>query len=466
MDEFRKQRIIQGLKEINGTQNHVNTGLTTAVNTAKTMVAVAKLGNAITTAMLDPLDNMRQVFYVNGSMFGGLTEHIANFGKVTIGMNREQRIELASQLGVIYHHMSNAEGMRLSSGDLRSSGTWLSEKVDKYGAKAMNIATLLPTQTGLSRIASGLTGATAFSKIIGNIKKGVELNKFELDTLKEYGISDVEAKALANHVDTLKTWSRDIYTGKNIRDSLFKMGPEKVSKILNVSEKDAGAAINELASKYENFLNDYVTRGTPAPELATKTLLMKNTDNEVLRAGITLMTQFMDTPIAQTQNMFELTEKLARINDGSFMGAAKAMAPQLAIYMTSGVGLYLAYDGILSAAVNRESKIQQLMNGNAEERAKLMTNIIGRTSAIPFVTEMIEDQFMGRYNETALDTFFKSGPVLSTVNDILKIDSAEKAGKFLRGNLGGNSLAGQFVGNWLDAAGLNPFEQKNKKFWE
>lgn len=416
-------RIKQAEADFTGGNNYVNSWLTDTATAIKTGVALTKLGNAVATAMLDVVDTGRQVFYVNGSMFGGYGEYTKNFWKVTAGMGNEQRQELAENLGVIYTHISSGEAMRLAKGDLATSSTGMGRMIERFGDKAFNLATLLPAQTGRSKIASALVGAKNFAKLMDKFKNGESFNKFEADTFKEYGFTKEELYALAHDVERAPTFSAPIITAKNIRDSLLSMEPEALAKKLNVDPEEAGEAALALSEKYQVFLNDFFTRGTPTPELATKTLLLKGSGNELANVTMGLVTQFMDTPVAQAQNLKELMDKLARVHgvtDEKFVRQMAAIAPDFmahsAVYLPIGLSAYVAYDFAFSAAIQKESFIDKWSNGSEDDRRALMLNAIGRTSYMPFVAELIENQTSQYYNVGALDTF--KGPALSLANDL------------------------------------------------
>lgn len=453
IDQWREARIKQAELELTGQQNHVQGAMTNFANNTRFLMAFGKLGNAVTTAVLDVLDTGRQVFYVNGNLFGGFAEYASAMTKVTAGMNREQRMELANQLGIIYSHMSNAEGMRLANGDLAVNGGRLTQIINEHGGKAMNYATWLPTQTGLSKLSSGLVGAQNFSRLVDKVASGGKLNKFEIDTLKEYGFSKQEMALLGSKlVERTQNWSSTaIFTGSGIRNSLLSLSPERVAKELGVDPHVAGQAVLDLATKYESFVNDFVARGTPTPELATKTLMMKGVDNEVVRAAINLGTQFMDTPLAQFENMMELKDKLVRINAGDRLGLTRDVIGHSIAYIPFGVGAYFAADIAMAAITQRETLIDKYRNGDAETRKRVMLNALGRTSYIPFLFEMLESQTGGGYNKTALDSF--GSPALSTGRDILRLMQPQGSGgiglkDFARRTLPSNAIPVRAMNNY------------------
>lgn len=414
----------QAESDFTGDNNFVATSLTDTTTAIKTAMALTKLGNAVTTAMLDVVDTGRQVFYVNGSMFGGFKDYTQNFWKVTAGMSHEQRAELADQLGVVLTNLSSGESMRLARGDLSTSDSPVGKILGKFGDKAFNIATLLPAQTSRSKLSSALVGAKNFASLMDKVKKGDTLNKFEADTLKEYGFSRHEISVLANNVERTKTFSSDILTGKNIRDSLLSKNPEEVASMLGVSPEDAGEAVLKLAEKYQGFINDFFTRGTPTPELATKTLLFKGTGNEMATAAMGVLTQFMDTPMAQLGNLRELAVKLQRINnveDAELAQIVRAIGPDFfrhsLTYVPVGMSSYIAYDLAFSAVMQKESFIDKWSKGSEEERKGLFLDALGRTSYVPFVAELIENQTSKYYNVNAMDTF--NSPGIGMLRDVL-----------------------------------------------
>src|SRR5690606_30801588 len=97
----------------------------------------------------------------------GCVEYAKNFTKVVMpkilgGYSREEIKHIARLVGVNFSYMSNTESLRMAGGDLLDTGNFLTRFISEKGTTVLNIATLLHTQTSMSKIASGLTGATAF----------------------------------------------------------------------------------------------------------------------------------------------------------------------------------------------------------------------------------------------------------------------------------------------------------------
>lgn len=453
MDQWRLAKIQRAEKELTGQQHLIQGSMTNFSNNMRFFQAFTKLGNAVTGTVLDAVDNGRQSFYMNGSFFSGVKDYMQGFAKVTAGMNDAEKLELAHTMNLIFSHLSNAEGMRLASGDIATRGGRITNLIQEHGSKAINMATLLPFQTARSNLASGIAGSRSFAKLIDSAKKG-ELNKFQKDFLKEYGFSDNEVKALASGAfERTANWSdTPIFTGTGIRQALMDQSPEKVAKALGVAPEVAGQAVLDLATKVESVVNDWASRGTPKPELATKTLMGKNIENEGVRVAIGLMTQFLDTPVAQGQYMMELAEKLYRVNDGNLMGVIKDGAVPSAAYLTTGLTLYVAADAMMSAVTNKASMIDKYNNGDKEARNSIMLNAIGRTGYVPFVFEMIESQMNSGYNKTALDTF--GSPALGTLRDTLRVmqglDGEGGIGldEYIKRQLPTNAIVPRAINNW------------------
>lgn len=466
MDQWRLSQIKRAEKELSGQQHLIQGSMTNFANNMRFISAFTKLGNAVTGTVLDAVDNGRQSFYMNGDFFGGVKDYISHFAKTTAGMKREEVVEVANHLNLIFSHMSNSEGMRLASGDIATKGGFITNTIQEHGSKAMNIATLLPTQTAFSNMASGLTGSRQFSKLVASHADG-KLNKFQKDFLNEYGFSKGEMDALSSGVfESTSNWSDiPIYTGTNIRQALVNQNPAKMAKILGVEEAVAGEAVLKLATKIESVVNDFASRGTPKPELATKTLMMKNIEEEPMRVAIGLATQFLDTPIAQGQYVMELAQKLYRVNDGNLGGVIKDSAVPSAAYLTTGLSLYMAADAVMSVATNRPSLMQRYSQGDSDQRNSIMLNAIGRTGYAPFLFEMIETQTNGGYNKTALDTF--GSPAMSMVRDgLLVANGSLGVGDFVRRNSPSNSIPLRAVNNWTaQFTGDKIWDDKQKTFF-
>lgn len=451
-DSFRLARIAAAQKELMGTQKLATSEMTTWANNARFFQAAFKLGNAVTTAMLDAVDTGRQAFYVNGELFGGISEYIQTFGKVAFGMSEADRLALATDLGTVYSYMSNAEGMRLASTDSAVSGGAIDGFIKKNGNKIMNVSTLLPWQTARSNITSTIVGANNLKRIVDDLGKSggdfTKLNKFQKDTLKEYGFTANDMRILgSDFLEKINTWGGGIVTGNNIRQTLMTRSPESIAKAFNMDADVAADSMVKLADKVDAFLNDFSTRGTPKPELQTKVLMGKTVENEGVRVAIGLMTQFLDTPIAQGQYVGELIEKLSRINGGNRMGILKDSAIPSATYIATGMSMYLAYDGMMSLVMNKQSIIQKMNQADDRERTALMLNVLDRTGYFPFAASLIEKQFFGRYNENALDAF--GSPVLGSINDVLNMRNENTIKAGIRRNLPMNAIPLRMTNNWL-----------------
>jgi hypothetical protein len=344
--------------------------------------------------------------------------------------------------------------MRVAEGDLATSGSNVAEFIAKNGAKAMNLATLLPWQTGISKLSTAVVANNTVSGIFTKFSKGETLNAFEADTLKELKFSENEARLLgSDKIKKIELWSgKEMITGKSIRDSLLEIPEPELAKLLDVPEDLAYRTAMNMADKYDVAITDFVTRGTPAPELRTKVAMLKGHDSEATRAAIGLLTQFLDTPISQLQNFYELSKKLQRLHDGKNgfeLGSGAAL--NLAMYLGSGISIYLAADYVSSMVTNKEAVVQKLQRVDDQERRAMMLNLIGRTSAIPFAAEVLEKQMYGRYNETALNII--GGPSVSMFTDALRMLKPDEAGgmslvDFASKSLPMNSIPARFIMNW------------------
>lgn len=470
INSLRKERINQAVREQTGQASIPVSALNDATNVIRMGMSVGKLGNALNVAMLDPLDNARQVFHFNGKAFGGIGTWQKNFAKFAT-MDKGEQIRIAAAMQNSLHFVTLAQSSRMSSELGLSGSNKILEMFNAYSGKAMNIATLLPKQTEISQMASASVAIKEFTESVSKLRKGEKFNKFELDSFKEYGFSEKELFALA-HDDGMRTklWSDDtVITGQGIRDSLMAKAKENIKQtadLLGVAEQDLGDAISELALKYEMFVTDFTVRGTPTPEMKTKTamgLLGKNSNNVLIRNVSTLMTQFLDTPVAQTQYLIEVIGKLSRINDGSILGSMKDYAPHSVAYITAGMAMYLGTDAAMSLVLNKKAVYQRLQEGDDRERAAIMLNVFDRISYVPFAAGVAQKQFIGRHDETAFDAF--GSPALATGRDLLKINSLETAGRFAKSHLGGNTLIPKALNNW-SAAAFDVNLLGNKTFFE
>jgi hypothetical protein len=472
MDQWRESRILAAEKELSGQQNIVQGSFTNFVNNWRFMTAFTKLGTTLATTVGDAVANNRHAFYVNGDLFGGMMEWSNNMRKMISpqaigGYSKEEMQEIANTFGAIMAHQSNSEGLRMATGDLATNGGALTRLIQTHGGMAMNLATLLPTQTGWSKVSSVLGGASQFAKLMDDAKTG-KLNKFQLETLNEYGFSKQEVALLnSGLVERHDAWSsRTLFSGTGVRRLLDTAHPEQIAGILGVKPEMAGRAVVDLSMKVDSFINDALTDGTPTPELRTKTLLSKGVENQYLRGVINLTTQFMDTPLAQAESFVDLSKKLYRVNlkDGKLdkIGMTKDMMSHLSIYTVAGVSMYLATDAVISALTNSESMLQKAYRGDEEERRRVFIKSISKIAVLPYVSELIDNQWGGGYNKTAMDTFI--GPNWGTVRDSLRlIQSNEDGGmevtEFLKRQGPSNAHLIRGFNNWAA-------EVRGNKLWD
>jgi len=456
---YQKHRIQQAIADFTGDNYYAPSMLSTASSMARMAVNIGKLGNAVTTAMLDPLDTARQVFYFNGEAFSGFMQYQRNF-KDAMNMklgtrfgnnkeaSRQMLHDLNQHLGLVTHFISSDSSMRMARGDLASaSGSNISEKINKYGSKAMEWATLLPQQTEISKIASAVTGAQNFVKSLDKVNvvdgkanlKG--LNKYEIDSFREYGIGAKDLVML-KEVERVKGFGGGdgILSGKNIRDHLLFGDQDRVMKGLGIAQDEVSGYAIELAAKYDAYLNDFFSRGTPTPELASKTALLKASKSEISNTFIGLLTQFMDTPLMQLQSTLELKDKLLRINGlehGSVGEIIKTIGPDAlahaAPHAIAGSAMYLMYDMLWSAAMGKDSKVAQFAAGDMQERKGVMLDVLGRTSVLPFAFEILDNQTSKYHNVNAFNTV--GGPALGIATDLanaLNPSSSKTIGGFMK----------------------------------
>ena len=478
---YKFNRITQGTMDIAGTNSYAAGALTNLSTFAKTVTAVGKLGNAITVAMLDPIDVMRQVYYINGSVMEGLGaygEWHVNMIK-TINQAGLKGIlkgdlsamqEMGEHLGMVTSFLSSESSMRVAKGELASDSSVLGKGIDKYGNTAMKMATFLPQQTALSKMSTAVIGARQFTKLLDKV--GVDgldlgkLNKWEKDTLKEYGLGAIDLKLL-KEVDRVEVFGgAKFLSGKQIRDHFMfpKEGAavedhmEKMAKKMGVTIEQVGEASIALAGKYESFTNDFVTRGTPTPELSAKTALFKGTDKESMNVAMGLITQFMDTPVAQLQSFAELVEKSARVNAGDgktkaeVLGMVGADVVKQAIpHVMLGMGSFLAYDAVWSAMAGKESYTEKFANGDRTKQNEIALDLIGRTSVVPFMAEFLNNATSVYQGGNASDMI--GGPSVDLIGDALSTvnPNNERAtlGKFLKKQLP-NAMYIQAVKNRME----------------
>ena len=459
---YRDARIKQAVADIAGDNTYATTGLTNFGTAVKTAVAVGKLGNTITVALLDPLDTGRQSFYVNGSFMGGFIEYHKNMISTMkqVGLwnlakgDFAKANELAQQFGVIANFISTDAGMRVSRGEMGTSTGMFGKALDKVGSGAMKIMTLLPQQTSLSKLSSAGVAATTFTDMLkkvkikdGKIEKG-SLNAFELDTLREYKISVKELEVLKD-VPMYEAWGgKQFVTPKGVRDYLLfgKEGGDyaahvkKMSDKLGIKPEDFNDYAEVIADKYSNFVNDFFSRGTPTPELSAKTALFKASGAEGLNVATSLMFQFMDTPVMQLHSTLEMVDKVKRLyghEDQTVAQAAKQIGlpilSQMGMHATVGAAMYLGYDMIWSALMGKESKAEKLYKGTPGDRLRIMTDVAGRTSVMPFMFEALNNATSPYYNSNALDTISSpSFSIMSDVADVINPNSNTTLEKFAK----------------------------------
>jgi hypothetical protein len=437
---YKENRIKQAIGDLTGENNYARSGVSSFGTALKVVNSVTKLGNSITVAMLDPLDASRQAFYVNGKPMGGFIDWHVNMASAmkNIGFwgilsgDTRAAAELNEHLALVTHYISTESSMRVARGELGAGYGAIGKRLERGTAVAMKLATLLPQQTALSKISTGLLGAKTFAGMIDKVKKGDKLNAFELDTLREYSISPNEMKVLGM-VERYQAWGgNSIVSSKQIRALLEGEGKDyekhlkEIADTLGIKESEVGDNIISIAEKYDNYLVDFFSRGTPTPELAAKTALFKGTNSEFVNVAMGLLTQFMDTPVMQLISYSEMIDKLKRVHahpDGDVAKTAAqvgvAAMAQTVPHLLAGAGMYMAYDAIWSGFMGKESKIEKLSKATPSERNAIFLDIAGRTSAVPFLFEGLDNSTSEYYNKNLSSMF--GGPSLDLVNDGLNV---------------------------------------------
>jgi hypothetical protein len=437
LDSYTKQRLVQAEADFTGDNTYAAGGLSTFTTAIKTMNNVKLLGNVLKQAMLDNLDVGRQSYYVQGKGFGALLDYqrefLATFGK----HDKEFFKEVAQHVGIVLQYYTSESSMRVARGELSSSGlSKFANATDRAGNFMMSISTFLPWQTTKSKMASGVIGASIFTDMLDKVSvaNGIlnksKLNKFEVDTFREYKISDREM-AMLKEVEAIETWTgKKIISGKLIRDHILTSDPSVVSKKLGIKMEQVADAALDLADKYDMYVTDFFNRGTPTPQLAAKTALLKASNLEGWNVAMSLVTQFKDTPMMQLIAYNELLEKLKRINgvEGKDIFGAEGLAVIRAIgpealaqtvpHMMAGMTAYLFYDLIWSFATGQDSFITKLSQADPEERNTMLLNIAGRTSVVPFAFEFANDA-TSIYGKGAAQ-FFTSSPTGDLIDTTFK----------------------------------------------
>lgn len=475
-----EMRIAQSVADLSGTNKYTPTGFSTLGTALKLKNSVGLLGNAVTTAMLDPLDAGRQMFYVNGEMFGGMVQWTKNFAQVlkhngawnSLKGDFSAMQELNAHIGAVTQYIATDSSMRMARGEIAAGGFSLfgmrfgenlSKNVEKWSSNAMKIATMLPQQTAISKTSSGLLGAQTFTDMVDLVKDSGwgSLNKFQKDTLAEYGITKQDME-LFGMVERYSGWGdSSILSGKMIREAVtsgdFKENFEQVRKIYNVDEEGVISNIMNAADKYELFLTDFFTRATPTPELAVKTSLYKASNNELINVINGLMTQFYDTPMMQLFSYKEMIDKMNRLHAHEdpnvrewIKGVGAPIAAQTVVHMGVGMSAYLMYDHIWSAALGKDSKFDKLQKREGAAFREIMYDVAGRTSAIPFAFEAV-NAASSRYHNGSIFDMMKS-PTLSLGLDtgyLINSNNKMTMGKYMKKHLTPNAWWWQMTSNHL-----------------
>lgn len=482
MNSYREARIKQAMGDLTGETRYAPSSLSTFGTAIKLINNVGKLGNSITTAMLDPLDASRQVYFARGgtlkSYFTGMFEWHRNFiltaknqGLVGFlkGDSRAAR-ELEEHLGTLTNFISTASSMRMIRDGLDVGEGVVAKGMARHASTAMKLATFLPQQMTASMISTGLLATKTMTRIVDDFKaKGFDkLSAFEKDTLKQYKISPAELDVLAK-VERYKAdgWGgQEIISGKQIRALLdveekdfqkhlgelteafgFKDKVMKEGEIITAQEQTMEAVI-ALSEKFDNFIADFVSKGTPSPELGAKTALFKATGNEYIDFALSIVTQFMDTPVHQLIAFGEVKDKLMRVHKGDKLKVGAELTGNVSTHIMMGTGLYLMHDALLSAALNKESRLEKLNKANDKETRQILFDVFGRTSAVPFLFEAMNNHAGDYYGQNVLDTF--GGPGYDLIQDTLNVTNGNTSLETFGKRHAPNAWFIQGAKNWME----------------
>lgn len=409
--------------DMSGQNLNPSTGLTTALKAARLGTAAAKLGFALPGTVLDIVDNGRQAFMMDGALFGGMKNYVGNMAENIARFRKADQIKIANELSIMAENSSAEVGMRLANTADIGRKNSVDRFMDRHGNTMMNVATLLPKQTSMSKNASAASGLQHFTAMIDRMSKGefsaLHSEKFAKETLSKYGFSPEETALLAGgDVARVKRWfTPDHLTGRGVRELLQLPEPDirRIADQLKVRPEQVADKIMALGDKIDVLQQDWMSRGTPQPGVGTKSLLLKTANHdERVRVGAGLFTQFLDTPISQVGTLVEVAQKSMR------NGETGRFAAHMGIYVSAGIPLYLMADAAMSVALNRESLMDKITSGTDEQRREGWVRAIDRTGAAPFMVEMMANQMHGtRYNQTVLDSY-QGSPVISTVQNVLK----------------------------------------------
>ena len=443
LSAYQAQRLKQIEASFTGDNAYASTGWSVGGNALKSFFAVRLLGNVIKVAMLDKLDVGRQSFHVSGRSLGAMLDWQSNFFK-TFAFTKEGRKkkmelmkEVAEHLAIEMQYGTLESSMRVSRGDLASSAAtkWM-ENTNRATGWLMKVSTLLPQQTSKSRLASGVVGANIFTKLVDKINfnaKGefVNINKFERDTLKEYKFSAREIGIL-KEAKRLDTWTgKTIISSHMVIDHILQADPTVMANKLGILVEEVGPAAFALADKYDMFINDFFTRGTPTPELWVKSALLKGSDNEIMNMFISLLTQFKDTPMMQLMSYMELIEKLKRLEgvEGKsllgkeghkvFMAIGKDAFAQAVPHALAGFAAYLFWDSIWSFANGHDSLLTKWEHGDDTTRNTILLDVLGRISLVPFAAESLNGA-TSMYRGKGLASTMLSSPIVGFASDMEK----------------------------------------------
>jgi hypothetical protein len=473
-ESLKEMRINQALGELTGENSYVTNGISTVGTALKMTHSIGKLGNTLTVAMLDPVDANRQVFFTNGEVLSGLMAWHKNMFNVIKEMSKKggpisilkgdfkALQELNSHLALVTHHISTEGSMRIARGDLATDGN-ISQQIEKSASNVMKIFTMLPQQTGISKTSTAILGAQTFTRMIDKVKGGKKLNPYELDTMKMYDISESEAKFLGE-IQRYTGWANEsLLTPKQVLHHLtdggdFKKNLKKAAKMLGVEESQVPAAISNLSGKYGNFLNDFFTRGTPTPELQAKSALFKASGSQAWNVVAGLATQFKDTPFAQLGAYKEMYDKVKRLHSHPDAGVremikavGKPMAAQIGLHTAVGGSMFLMYDAIWSAIMNKESYMEKLASGDSDRQRMALLSIADKTSAVPFLFEAVNNATGSYHDQSVLNTF--SNPTWSMIEQMAKASNVNNRTEFksvLKKNMPNAWMFQLYKNHWME----------------
>ena len=426
------------LNKLEGAHKHLTsppyaptTEIDSAISFFKNVATFSKLQSSIITNLYDTNSSALQYTLATGENQAiGMMKTLSNIGGLIIS-DKAAVNELADLLQV---HSNFVDYSLIMGGSARDLKTGLN-RTDKFFAWWYD-KTLVPQWTRLNKINNAINMSYAFEKMtkIGYdnldplLKANADrykLNQADFDYMQKFVVPNKKRGVLSPA-------------------SIYDVSTADVMKHYGIdSEVKASRIRDDLYTKYSNFVNDAVYKGSPTSTTKEKLDLGRLSQDATLRRASAIVTQFKETPYRILLNNVDAYK---RIN--AAYGSA-GVSRELFSYLTMGLMTYTAIESFRRLLFNQQSLTDQLKSGDRDSIRRLVMDFANKSAIAPIIADLVDASTSP--NKTTDITSYLAGPNLNMAVDagnVIKAVGSPTEGSVLKEGsrfLGRHVLPNHFV---------------------